>query len=138
MTELLFGVGYNVGGLRETGGVITIYLDQMKWIDLARVESGHPRGVQFVEHLAAFRRAVDSGAMRFPLSIAHYYETGKQRDPTRRTQLAATMMELSRSLRIAPPHTIVPWEAYRAVAEILELPLSIANIRLFGDGAAHA
>lgn len=118
--------------------VLTVYLDQMKWIDLARAQVGHPKGEPFVRHLREFERLVGEGRLRLPLSAAHYYETGKQRDERRRQQLTATMMHLSQSLRIAPPHIIVPWEARRALAAILNLPLSVHNIPLFGEGAAHA
>ena len=123
---------------RKTDHMITVYLDQMKWIDLARARTGHPFGDAFQNNLRVFRDNVDSGSMAFPLSAAHYYETGKAKDPQRRKHLAETMMELSRSVRIAPPHTIVPWEARRALVEVLEMPLSIPRIGLFGEGAAHA
>lgn len=110
----------------------------MKWIDLARAETGHPRGAPFVPHLQAFKRLVDQGRATFPLSVAHYYETGKQHDAQRRIAVTSTMMELSRGLRIAPPHVIVPWETRRAVAEVLGLAVSVPSIQLFGEGAAHA
>lgn len=127
-----------VPAVRKTDPMITVYLDQMKWIDLARAKTGHPLGDAFQSNLRVFRDNVENGSMAFPLSAAHYYETGKAKDPQRRKHLAETMMELSRSLRIAPPHTIVPWEAKRALVKILEVPLSIPRIDLFGEGAAHA
>lgn len=45
----------------EDGFVLTVYLDQNKWIDLARAETGQPKGEPFVETLAAFKQAVDEG-----------------------------------------------------------------------------
>ena len=118
--------------------MLTVYLDQNKWIDLARAETGHPDGEPFVETLALLKRAVDDGRARFPLSAAHYYETGKQRNRKKRTQLATTMVRLANSLRIAPPHTIVPWEIERALVEVFNLPLAVPDLELFGDGVAHA
>jgi hypothetical protein len=116
----------------------TIYLDQMKWIDLARAATGHPLGVDYVGCLEVFQRAVDDGRARFPLSAAHYYETSKQHNIQRRVDVATVMTRLSDSVRLAPPHVIVPWEARRALAEVLGLPLSTPDIRLLGFGAAHA
>ncbi len=122
----------------EDGFVLTVYLDQNKWIDLARAETGHPKGEPFVETLAALKQAVDEGRARFPLSAAHYYETGKQRVRKRRMELATTMVRLAGTLRIAPPDTIVPWEIQRALVEVFDLPLSVPDLELFGSGAAHA
>ncbi len=127
-----------VGAGGEDGSVITVYLDQNKWIDLARAETGHPDGEPFFETLALLKKAVDDGRARFPLSAAHYYETGKQRDRKKRMELATTMVRLAGSLRIAPPHTIVPWEIQRALVEVFDLPLAVPDFELFGDGVAHA
>lgn len=118
--------------------MLTVYLDQNKWIDLARAETGHPLGVPFVETLAALTWAVKEGRARFPLSAAHYYETGKQRDRRKRQELAATMMHLSGTLRLAPPHAIVPWEIRRALVTVLGLPQAIPDMAIYGEGAAHA
>jgi hypothetical protein len=118
--------------------VLTVYLDQNKWIDLARAETGHPLGAPFVDALAAFKRAVDEGRARFPLSSAHYFETGKQSNLERRIALARMMMRLAGQLRIAPPHDIVPWEIRCALIKVLELPMSVPEKRIFGSGVAHA
>jgi hypothetical protein len=84
------------------------------------------------------KKAVDDGRARFPLSAAHYYETGKQRDRKKRMELATTMARLAGTLRIAPAHTIVPWEIQRALVEVFDLPHAIPDLELFGDGVAHA
>lgn len=122
----------------QTRRVLTVYLDQMKWIDLARAETGHALGAATVEPLATFKRAAADGRARFPLSAAHYFETGKQHDLRRRTTLASTMMGLASMLRIAPSHVIVPWEIRQALIEVLDLPASVAPLDLFGSGVAHA
>jgi hypothetical protein len=118
--------------------VLTVYLDQNKWIDLARAETGHPRGAAFVDTLAVLKQAADDGRARFPLSSAHYYETGKQRDRKKRVELATTMVRVAGQLRIAPPHAIVPWEIHRALVTVFDLPTSVPDLRLFGLGVAHA
>lgn len=118
--------------------MLTVYLDQNKWIDLARAETGHPKGDAFVETLAVLKRAVDEGRARFPLSAAHYYETGKRGDRKSRMELAATMVRVAGTLRIAPPHAIVPWEIQRALVEVFAFPSVVPDLPLFGPGVAHA
>jgi hypothetical protein len=118
--------------------VLTVYLDQNKWIDLARAETGHPLGAPFVDALAVFKRAVDEGRACFPLSSAHYFETGKQSNLQRRIALARTMVRLAGQLRIAPPHDIVPWEVRCALIKVLDLPRPLPEKQIFGSGVAHA
>ena len=118
--------------------MLTVNLDQSKWIDLARAETGRPKGKPFVESLAISRQAVDKGRARFPLGTAHYYETGKQRGRTKHMELATTMVCLAGTLRIAPSHVIVPWELRRALVQVFDLPVVIPDLNLFGAGVAHA
>ncbi|GCB01841.1 hypothetical protein NCCNTM_54750 [Mycolicibacterium sp. NCC-Tsukiji] len=119
-------------------GVLTVYLDQNKWIDLARAATGHPKGAAFVETLSVLTQAVDDGRARFPLSCAHYLETGKQHDRTKRIELSRTMLRLARQIRIAPSHTVVPWEIRRALISVFGLQRAIPDLELFGAGVAHA
>ena len=119
-------------------GVLTVYLDQNKWGDLARAETGHPLGAAFVDVLDTFKQAADDGSARFPLSCAHYYETGKKGNPKKRMELAATMVRLAGQLRIAPPHAIVPREIRRALVAVFDLPTTVPDLGLFGPGVAHA
>lgn len=118
--------------------MLTVYLDQMKWIDLARAETGHHLGADFVEPLKTLKRAAADERARFPLSAAHYFETGKQQNARRRREVAATMTTLAGTLRIAPPHVIVPWEIRRALIEVVGLPMIAPELELFGQGVAHA
>jgi hypothetical protein len=118
--------------------VLTVYLDQNKWIELARAETGHPLGAPFVDTLAVLKGAADEGRVRFPLSSAHYYETGKQRDRAKRMKLSRTMVRLAGQLRIAPPHAVVPWEIRQALDAVFDLADSVPALELFGTGVAHA
>jgi hypothetical protein len=118
--------------------VLTVYLDQMKWIDLARAETGHALGADFVEPLKVLKRAAADGQARFPLSAAHYFETGKQQNARRRIALTATMTRLAGTLRMAPPHVIVPWEIRQALIKVFDLPDIVPELKLFGPGVAHA
>ena len=89
--------------------MITVYLDQNKWIDLARAATGHPQGERFLDTLRELREAVREGRARFVLSCAHYFETARAGDPQRRINVATVMRDLSRFESIARPHAIVPW-----------------------------
>ncbi len=51
-----------------------IYLDQNKWIDLARVMVGNPKGSEFREVYEKIEGKVKSGDWKFPLSSIHYME----------------------------------------------------------------
>lgn len=98
-----------------------IYLDQNKWVDLARARTGHDLGKPFVEAYEAAKAAAQNGQASFPLSAAHYFETHKQSSEQRRRDLAETMLELSRHDAIAPAHVIVPHEIEMALIEVLGL-----------------
>lgn len=52
-----------------------VYLDQNKWIDLARAATGRAEGGRFVEALAAARDAVAAGTAVFPSTFT---ATGRQ------------------------------------------------------------
>lgn len=49
------------------------------------------------------------------------------------------MTRLAGTLRIAPPHAVVPWEIRKAIVEILGLQANGApELDIFGSGVAHA
>lgn len=101
--------------------MLNVYLDQNKWVALAQAETRHPLGEPHRHALGIFKRAVDEGRARFPLSATHYFETAKQNDRRRRLELAATMARLAGLVRIAPPQAIVPRELCGALVEVLEV-----------------
>lgn len=55
------------GGTRDNGCMLRVYLDQNKWVDLARAATGHRDGVRFVDALAMCRASAAAGAASFPL-----------------------------------------------------------------------
>ena len=95
-------------------------------------------GAAFVETLSVLKQAADDGIARFPLSCAHYFETGKQRDRTKRIELSRTMLRLAGQKRIAPSHAIVPWEIRQALISVFGLRRAVPELELFGAGVAHA
>src|SRR5258708_2799171 len=78
-----------------SSGPVVVYLDQNKWIELARMrlERSNARGTAaFVDELVSL---VARGTALFPLSLGHYQETFRQSNPQRRHQLAQTMFALA-------------------------------------------
>ena len=96
-----------------------VYLDQNKWIDLARVQAGTetsgPMAILYPELINAVR----SNKVLFPLSASHIFETSKQNDPVKRCHLAETQAKLSRGF------------VYRSRAGRLEVEVCMALHRLF-------
>lgn len=117
--------------------MLRIYLDQNKWIDLARAATGNPAGDRFVEALTAARAAVESGAASFPLDIYRYLETAKRGDDQSRVKLADLMFTLSRQHTIARPHSLLPTEIDRTLNYLFGRPAFPRRHDVFGKGLAH-
>lgn len=98
-----------------------IYLDQNKWIDLARAEDGRPDGVSFVSTLSIAREAVRSGEAVFPLSFPHCHETGRAPRLSQRKCLARLMVELSQGVVL------------RSLSQVIRDTLRDAVRVLFGE-----
>jgi hypothetical protein len=96
-----------------------IYLDQNKWIELARVQAGAVTSGPIAVLYQQLVDAVQAKRVLFPLSASHVIETSKQNDPQRRGHLAETQAKLSRG------------SAYRSRAARLETEVSLALHRIF-------
>src|SRR4051794_16493337 len=84
-------------------GMLTVYLDQAKWINLSTARVGRVDGARFIGALDVARQALAMGLVQFPLSTGHYIETWRASDSDRRRRLAETMIELSQGLSLAKP-----------------------------------
>ncbi|MHB8836192.1 MAG: hypothetical protein ACYC9Y_10840 [Candidatus Methylomirabilia bacterium] len=104
----------------------TVYLDQNKWIDLARLHysEGDADARRFVDTL---RQMVRGKVCVFPISSLHVMETQRHADLDRRRRLAAVMTSFSQGCTL-PPHTfLVKSEIERAepVNNFETLPVDI-------------
>jgi hypothetical protein len=117
--------------------VLRVYLDQNKWIDLARAATGHAHGARFVDALAAARAAIAAGTASFPLDIYRYLETGKRRNDRSRTNLADVMFELSQQHTMARPHALLPSELDETLKRRFGRPEHPRRMQVFGTGLAH-
>lgn len=134
-----------------------VFLDQNKWIDLARVHSGRDASGPMAELFPQLVAAVQKKRVLFPLSVANIMETAKRNDPGSRRHIAETQAMLSlgyvyRSragrmvieLRAAiqrrfgvepvamPPHwAIAPgfMQAFESMDELLAAPEELAHLR---------
>ena len=97
-----------------------VYLDQNKWIELARVQAGLVSSGPIADLYLQLLAAVESGQVLFPLSASHVLETSKRNDPISRGHLAETQAKLSRGF------------AYRSRAGRLEVEVRTTLNRLFG------
>lgn len=115
--------------------MLRVYLDQNKWIDLARARTGVSD--EFVGVLECARFGVEIGAVSFPLSLIHYMETWNTRSSRRRLDLAMTMVALSRFHTMAVQRALITAELTRALNSALGRP-AVQNVQVFGVGFSHA
>jgi hypothetical protein len=74
------------------------YLDQNKWIELARAAKQPENYPDHSALLTSISRAVDAGDLILPLTFTNIYETFKINDPQRRCDLSFVQASLSKGL----------------------------------------
>jgi hypothetical protein len=119
-------------------GVKRIYLDQSKWIDLARAVHGTTGGERFEDVALVLEAGVASGELSLPLSSAHYMETQNRREWDSRRRLGETMLAFSKLHTIAPADALLPAELDRALVALYGVALRPRQLQVFGSGASHA
>ncbi len=112
---------------------LIVYLDQNKWIDLAKAHVGRADGQKYQIVLEKMTEVVRQGKAAFPLSWLHFVETRKKRDLKKRKELAEVMAEISQGIAIIPKSMIINWELQRAIAMAFgETPIPMPSV--FGYG----
>lgn len=117
--------------------MLRIYLDENKWIDLARAATGHALGERFADALAAARSAVVAGTASFPLDVFRYWETSKRGNDRSRNDVADVMRELSQLQTMALPVGVLDAELDRALCRRLGRPEHPRRQQVFGSGLRH-
>jgi hypothetical protein len=115
-----------------------VYLDQNKWIDLARAVTGDASGERFTDARLVLKAGIESGQVSLPLSSAHYMETQHRRDWRSRRDLAETMIAFSKLHAIAPQEQLLPGEIDVALGTLFGVPETPRIVRPFGTGVSHA
>jgi hypothetical protein len=106
-----------------------LYLDQNKWIDLAKAHYGRPGGEPFKEALAAIRTATASAKLLVPFCVVNAVEAMTHSNPERRERLARFMVDLSGNLTIQHGWGLLPHQVRNAVHSFLS---SRPQVRLRG------
>jgi len=113
-----------------------VYLDQNKWIELARMFHGKETSPKAAGVLREFESAANGG-VKFPLSSFHYIETSRISNVERTIRLGTAMWHFSRGVTIASYEVIVRHELENALAE--QLPqVRVGSIEILGRGHTHA
>lgn len=121
-----------------------MYLDQNKWIDLAKAAEGRKDGLRFGKALQRTSELADARLVSFPLTTSRYVETWTTRNAAKRHSLARVMLRLARPTRALLPDTmsglpdILRSELRLALSQKLGLQQQAAGLPIFGSGVRHA
>lgn len=114
-----------------------VYLDQNKWIDVARAFNGKARDADLRAAFADLQRLSQQGTIVLPLSWVHYLETAKSTNYERRKRLGTAMWEVSRGHTLASLRKVARFEVESALAR--RFPhVTPRDFRLVSKGYAHA
>lgn len=117
--------------------MLRVYLDQNKWVDLARAATGHRLGKRFEDALAMCRAGAAAGTMSFPLDMYRYWETGKRANDRSRNGVVDVMRELSRQHTMAVPFGVLDQEIDLALQRRFGRPEHPRQQQVFGVGMRH-
>ncbi|MGZ5018158.1 MAG: hypothetical protein ACXV8U_20515 [Methylobacter sp.] len=113
-----------------------VYLDQNKWIEIARVINGIDSSPESAVFLKELDVALKAGYL-FPLSAIHLLEFARIKDPARRSRLGKVMWKISQRRTFAPQKEIVSREIEIAFAA-MGFDVKPRELHLVGLGIAHA
>ena len=89
---------------------MVIYLDQNKWIELARVFHGKDAGARATSLLGRFEEAVNEGRVTFPLASVHYGELSRVSNAGRKARLGVAMWHFSKGVTLIGYPEVVRYE----------------------------
>jgi hypothetical protein len=113
-----------------------VYLDQNKWIELARIVNGVESSEKATSLLREIEIALSSGCL-FPLSAMHVMEFSRVKDPGRRSRLGKVMWKISQGFTFAPQKEVVCREIEIAFSE-MGFDVKPRELQLIGRGIPHA
>jgi hypothetical protein len=99
-----------------------VYLDQNKWIELARAAKFPAEYPDLHALLEAITQEVSAGRLALPLTATNIYETHKINDPQRRHDLASVQAYLSRGLVFRGRHKRLEAEVTDVLRSAYGLP----------------
>ena len=114
-----------------------VYLDQNKWIELARMVNRRDDSNRARRVVRDFDATVERGTVSVPLSAIHYMETARISNVSRRSRLGAVMWRYSKGITIAGYPAVVQYELEVALSK--HFPQVVPHeLTLLGRGSAHA
>lgn len=113
-----------------------VYLDQNKWIELARIVNGKDKSQPSTETLKRINAAVNAGVI-MPLSAIHYLEFASISNDDLRARLGKVMWKYSQGFTIASNSHIVRREIELGINTIFP-EVSVRDLNLIGKGVGHA
>lgn len=114
-----------------------VYLDQNKWIELAKMVNGKDDSVRAKRVVRDFEASVDGDEVVVPLSAIHYMETARISNTARRSRLGAVMWHYSRGITIAGYPVVVRHELEVALSKHFP-QVRPGTLTLLGRGSPHA
>lgn len=113
-----------------------IYLDQNKWIELAKTFYGKDKSPRAGNIKKEFTAAINSGAI-LPLSAIHYMELANISNDGRRARLGEVMWTFSKGYTIASYRELIRQEIEVGLGTIFP-SIAPRKIKLIGRGSEHA
>ncbi|MFC3851402.1 hypothetical protein ACFOSD_06185 [Salinispirillum marinum] len=113
-----------------------VYLDQNKWIELARIRNGKDSSDRARQLLREIDAARDCGVI-FPLSAIHILEFARIKDNKRRARLGRVMWEYSGGITTKSLKELLCWELEVAFAN-KGYAVNSERPSYLGRGIAHA
>jgi hypothetical protein len=113
-----------------------IYLDQNKWIELARMVNRLDNSDRAKRVVSGFDAAIERD-VKIPLSSVHYIETARISRADRKSRLGNVMFDYSKGTTFTDYPTIVKHELEVALAKHFP-QITPGDLILVGRGVSHA
>jgi hypothetical protein len=114
-----------------------VYLDQNKWIELAKMVHGKDSSIRAKNILRDLEAAIDCSNVVMPLSAIHYMETARVTKATLRSRLGMVMWHYSKGNTIAAYPLVVRHELEVALSKHFS-EVHPRPFQLLGRGSSHA
>jgi hypothetical protein len=121
--------------LATSTSATNVYLDHLHWIGLAQARLGQEAGAKFKDVYDVLLEGTKAGTIRVVLSAMSYTELhASVRSPSRRTDLADVMSELSRYWAIRPTSQLLEAQFLQSLHDHLGRPTFPPQQVVFGRG----
>jgi hypothetical protein len=116
---------------------VIIYLDQNKWIELAKMAHGKDKSDRAKNVLSDFEAAIEDENISIPLSEFHYIETSRISNVGRKIRLGEIMWRFSKGRTIVGYSAVVRHELEVAFSKHFP-QISASRLVVLGRGFGHA